>query len=106
MAIETFIFSIISITLYIVLVWFSVKRVEEQSSIYKYLVSSSIVTLIILAFVISVSLFWSILACVLMLVTASYVGSQHGSVGRLIKAGVFGGFWLVIPWYLHLLSYT
>jgi hypothetical protein len=106
MAIETIIFSIISITLYAVLVWFSVKRAEDQYSVYKYLVSSSVVTLIILVFVISISMFWSILACILMLVIASYLGSQHAGVGRLIKDGVFGGFWLVIPWYLHLLSYT
>jgi len=75
-------------------------------SVYKYLLTATLVSVALLIPAISFDLFWSIFVVVILVVIANYIGSQHGNKGVLIKSGVFGGVWLIIPWYLHLVSYT
>ena len=106
MNIEILAFTVISILLYVALVVFSLKRSVEKSVVYKYLLTATGVSVALLLPAIYFDLFWSVFVGVILMVIATYLGSQHGNKGALIKNGILGGVWLIIPWYLHLVSNT
>lgn len=47
-------------------------------------------------------IFWSLFVAVLIVIVATYHGSQQGPFGRLLKSLVFGGLWLTIPLYIFI----
>ncbi|MBA6265590.1 hypothetical protein [Colwellia sp. Bg11-12] len=106
MDIQILAFTVLSIILYAALVALSFKRTSEKSAVYKYLLTASGLSVVLLLPAIYISLFWSAFVCTLLIVIASYVGSQYGNKGALIKSGILGGIWLIIPWYLYLVSNT
>ena len=88
------------------MIWFSAKGQENSKLAYKVVLQASLITLCILWPVIFINKFWALFVAVLLLVVATYIGSQKGIFGRLSKNGVFGGIWLTIPLYIYLLPNT
>ena len=103
---QVLLFSIICLVLYALMAWFSVKEQEDSRFAYKVVLQASLVTLCILWPVVFISLFWALFVAVLILVVATYLGSQKGLFGRLAKNGVYGGIWLTIPLYIYLVQNT
>lgn len=103
---QVILFSIACLALYGLMVWLSAKWQEDKKFAYKTVFQASLFTLCILWPVIFINMFWALFVAVLLLVIATYVGSQKGLFGRLSKNGVFGGIWLTIPLYIYLLQNT
>ena len=103
---QVILFSIICLCLYALMIWFSAKGQENSKLAYKVVLQASLITLCILWPVIFINKFWALFVAVLLLVVATYIGSQKGIFGRLSKNGVFGGIWLTIPLYIYLLPNT
>ncbi len=103
---QVILFSIVCLVLYALMVWLSAKGKEDSKLAYKVVLQASLVTLCVLWPVIFINKFWSLFVAVLILVIATYLGSQKGLLGRLTKNGVFGGIWLTIPLYIYLMQNT
>lgn len=88
------------------MVWLSAKGQEHSKVAFRVVLQASLVTLCILWPVIFINKFWALFVVVLILVIATYIGSQKGLLGRLTKNGVFGGIWLTIPLYIYLILNT
>ena len=99
-------FSILCLSLYVLLVWLSTRNQEYSKQASIQVLQATLVTVCILWPIVFVNLFWVLFLAVLLLVIATYLASQKGMYGRLIKNGVFGGIWLSIPLYIYLLPNT
>lgn len=87
--------------------WFTLHNENNKSKASISFYSSSLISLAILGVSFAVNLFSSLFVAVLLLVITLYIETvRKESNGRLIKNGVFGGFWLSIPVYVYLANYT
>ena len=103
---KVILFSILCLVLYVLLVWLSAKDQENPKKAYLLLLQATLFTLCVLWPILFLSLFWVLFVAVLLMVFATYLASQKGLFGKLVKNGVFGGIWLSIPLYIYLLSNT
>ncbi len=88
------------------MVWITTREKEDQVQYLKWVLQATLGTICVLWPVLFISKFWVLFVAALLLVIATYLGSQGGLFGRLSKNGMFGGFWLTIPLYVYLLSNT
>jgi len=98
--------SIFCLFLYTLMIRLSTKEQEDKKLACKMVLQASLVTICILWPVIVVDMFWALFVAVLLLVVATYIGSKKSLFSRFSKNGVFGGIWLTIPLYIHLLPHT
>ncbi|AZZ93492.1 hypothetical protein EUZ85_23320 [Hahella sp. KA22] len=101
---ETIILSVVALFLYTGLYWYTCLRTNKKSE-SKWFFFGSIFCISILGIGMWLSMFWVLFLAAIVLLFAAYLGSSskyaHGS---LLKNGVFGGFWIMIPIYAQLAS--
>lgn|GEM_PF-3615132 len=87
--------------------WLTLRNESCKSKAVISFLGSSLISLVILSVSFKINLFFSLFVVVLILVISLYIETiRKESNGRLIKNGVFGGFWLSIPMYVYLASHT
>lgn len=91
---------------YVLMVWFTTKRVEVKVQSLKWVLQATLGTICALWPVLFISKFWVLFVAALLLVVATYMGAQGGLFAKLSKNGMFGGLWLTIPLYVYLLPNT
>jgi hypothetical protein len=103
---ETMILSVAAMLLYAGLYWFTCSRTDKKSE-SKWFFSGSFFCVTILGIGMWFSMFWVLFLAVLILLFAAYFGSNPKHIhGFVLKNGVFGGFWLMVPIYAQLVSNT